>query len=111
MIIGAGSRIAGAVLIGTLAGLADVTGQLVDRLLEHSLIGLPTAFTIAISAAAFIFWIDGRFEQRSQQDAAANKERAIVDKAIAERLSRIEQRLDDLPCDDECYEHKRKKHS
>lgn len=95
-------RIIGPVLIGTIAMLVDAGGQLVNHLVENHWMGLPTALTVAASVGAFVWWIDGRFERNLEQ-------RIRQDEIINHRLAKIEQRLDDLPCDEECYNRKKKK--
>lgn len=84
----------GSFTIGALAFVVDVGGRAVNELIESHWVGLPTAVTVAVSVGAFVWWIDGRFEQ-------ASKIRNDQVTEISERLSKIEQRLDDLPCDEE----------
>lgn len=85
MITSLSSRFLGPLTIGLFAGATDVGTRVAGQLIENNWVGLPTAVTVALSVGAFVWWIDGRFEQRLQQD-----------KAVGERLSKIEQRLDDL---------------
>lgn len=92
----------GSLTIGTLAALADITGRAANQLLESHWIGLPAALTVACSVGAFVWWIDGRFEN-------STKSRDELEQRISERLSRIEQRLEDLPCDSECYDRIKKR--
>lgn len=90
-------------LIAPLAiAVATAGADMGTRLLEGQNMGIASAVTIAAFVGTSCLWLDKQFRVRDER-------RAERDANIGERLARIEQQLDDLPCVDHACDSEKKR--
>jgi hypothetical protein len=85
-------------ILAVSAGVADVGNGFIDQ----QPIRIASALIIAGSVGAACLWLEGRFrkltEDRQERDQKIADHLAVSDKTMGERLARIEQKIEDLPC-------------
>jgi len=81
-------------VIGAATGGADALG----RALQDLPVSLGTTATVSIFCGSLVLWLMTQFNKRDQA-TTANKDLLIErHQELSERLARIEQKLEDLPC-------------
>jgi hypothetical protein len=93
------TRIISPLLIGASTGAVADAGA---TLLEHQSVGVVTAVSIACFVGTFCMWIAHKFEKQDRDLKIHNlqlaSELSTYHVQVAERLARIEQSIEDLPC-------------
>ena len=82
------------ILIGAATGLADASG----KVLADQPVNFGTVISVTTIAVSICLWLMAQFKKRDELLESSRELLITRHSDLSERLSRIEQKIEDLPC-------------